>query len=99
MAARTRPRASFVRFVMVEKSFASMIWLYAISERKGMPTSLPPSALTQQPLSLPEFVGRVAVLGGLGVDKSHLLVGLALRQIQKKGVALCLDGHRQKQTE
>ncbi len=64
-----------------------------------MPTSLPPSALPQQPLILPEFVGRVAVLGGSGADKSHLLVGLALRQIQKKGVALCLDGCRQKQTE
>ncbi|MBI3757382.1 MAG: hypothetical protein HY267_05335 [Deltaproteobacteria bacterium] len=64
-----------------------------------MPTSLPPSALTQQPPILPEFVDRAAVLGGSGADKSHLLIGLALRQVQKKGVVLCLDGRRQKQTE
>lgn len=76
-----------------------MLWLYAISGRKGMPTSLPPSTLPQQPLILPEFVGRVAVLGGSGADRSHFLIGLALRQIQKKGAVLCLDGCRQKQTE
>ena len=48
---------------------------------------------------LPEFIGRAAVLGGSGADKSRLLVGLAVRQVQKKGVVLCLDGRRHKQTE
>lgn len=56
--------------------------------------------LSLQPLSpLPEFVGRVAVLGGSGTEKSQLLVGLALRQVQQKGVVLCLDGRQQRQTE
>ncbi len=76
-----------------------MLWLYAISKPKGMATSPPSEPSTQQPLRLPEFVGRVAVLGGSGADKSRLLVSLALRQVQQKGVVLCLDGRRQKQTE
>lgn len=51
------------------------------------------------PLPLPELVGRVAVLGGSGAEKSQLLVGLALRQVRQKGVTLCLDGRQQRQTE
>jgi hypothetical protein len=55
--------------------------------------------LAQPPLPLPELVGRVAILGGSGAEKSQLLVGLALRQVQQKGVVLCLDGRQQRQTE
>lgn len=48
---------------------------------------------------LPEFTGRVAVLGGTSADKAQILVGLALRQVRQQGLVLCLDGRRQKQTE
>jgi hypothetical protein len=58
-----------------------------------------PSPPTQQPLDLPELAGRVAVLGGSGTEKSHLLVGLALRHARQQRAVLCLDGRRQKQTE
>jgi hypothetical protein len=53
----------------------------------------------QAPLPLPEFIGRVAVLGGLSAEKSQLLISLALRQARQKGVVLCLDGRQQRQTE
>ncbi|HEV8718002.1 MAG TPA: hypothetical protein VGX03_34940 [Candidatus Binatia bacterium] len=48
---------------------------------------------------LPELCGRVAVLGGTAIDKTTLLVGLALRQVRQQGILLCLDARRQKQTE
>src|SRR5262249_37267065 len=48
---------------------------------------------------LPDLCGRVAVLGGTAVDKTLLLVGLALRQVRHKGIVVCLDARRQKQTE
>ena len=48
---------------------------------------------------LPDLCGRVAVLGGTTVDKTLLLVGLALRQVRHQGIVLCLDARRQKQTE
>jgi len=48
---------------------------------------------------LPDLCGRVAVLGGTAVDKTILLVGLALRQVRHQGIVLCLDARRQKQTE
>src|SRR5262245_42640154 len=38
----------------------------------------------------PEVCGRVAVLGGTALDKTTLLVGLALRHIQQRRVVLCL---------
>lgn len=53
-----------------------------------------------QPSSpLPQLVGRVAVLGGSGAERTQLLVGLALRQTRQKGVVVCLDGRCQRQTE
>lgn len=48
---------------------------------------------------LPDLCGRVAVLGGTAVDRTSLLVGLALRQVRHQGIVLCLDARRQKQTE
>jgi len=50
-------------------------------------------------LPLPDLCGRVAVLGGTAIDKTLLLVGLALRQVRQQGIVLCLDARRQKQTE
>jgi len=50
-------------------------------------------------VSLPALVGRVAVLGGTAGDKTALLVGLALRQARQRGLVVCLDARRQKQTE
>jgi len=47
----------------------------------------------------PELCGRVAVLGGSALDKTTLLVGLALRQVRQQGIVLCLDASRQRQTE
>jgi len=64
-----------------------------------MAATVPPSPPTQPPLSLPELVGRVAVLGGSGTDKSQLLIGLALRHARQQRTVLCLDGRQQKQTE
>lgn len=61
----------------------------------GQPAKPP----TQETIPLPEFTGRVAVLGGANMEKVQLLVGLALRQIRQQGLVLCLDGRRQKQTE
>src|SRR5262245_48071169 len=57
------------------------------------------SPLSSQPVSLPNLAGRIAVLGGSDQARSQLLVGLAVRQVQQKGVALCLDGCQQKHTE
>lgn len=48
---------------------------------------------------LPPFIGRVAVLGGTAGDKTALLVGLALRQARQRGLVVCLDARRQRQTE
>src|SRR5438093_11377202 len=48
---------------------------------------------------LPDLCGRVAVLGGTAIDKTLLLVGLALRQVRQQGLVLCLDARRQQQTE
>jgi hypothetical protein len=76
-----------------------MVWLYAISTQKGMATSPPSVPSAPQSFPLPDLIGRVAVLGGSGAEKSQLLVGLALRHVQRKGVVACLDGRRQKQTE
>lgn len=55
--------------------------------------------LLQSSLSFPQLVGRVAVFGGSGAERTQLLVGLALRQTRQQGVVLCLDGRRQRQTE
>ena len=51
-----------------------------------------------RPLFL-ELHGRVAVLGGNGADKTGLLVGLALQQIERNGKVMCVDGRREKKTE
>lgn len=48
---------------------------------------------------LPDLGGRVAVLGGTALDKTTLLVGLALRQVRQQGIVLCLAASRQPQTE
>ncbi|MGH7964457.1 MAG: hypothetical protein ACRERD_22015 [Candidatus Binatia bacterium] len=48
---------------------------------------------------LPELTGRVAVLGGAASEKTALLLGLALRQIQQQGIVFCLDARRSQQTE
>jgi hypothetical protein len=50
-------------------------------------------------LPLPDLSGRVAVLGGSAIEKTSLLIGLALRQVRQQGAVLCLDARRQKQTE
>ena len=50
-------------------------------------------------LPLPDLFGRVAVLGGSAIEKTSLLIGLALRQVRQQGAVLCLDARRQKQTE
>lgn len=47
----------------------------------------------------PELHGRVAVLGGNSAEKTGLLVGLALQQIQRHGKVTCVDGRREKKTE
>ena len=47
----------------------------------------------------PELYGRVAVLGGNGADKTGLLIGLALEQIESNGKVMCVDGRREKRTE
>jgi len=56
---------------------------------------------TDRPLRplFPELYGRVAVLGGDGADKTGLLVGLALQQIERNGKVTCVDGRREKKTE
>jgi hypothetical protein len=84
---------------MVEGVAVAMLWLYAISWLKGMAARSDPPHSSPQVFPLPEFVGRVAVLGGSGTEHSQLLVGLALRQVRNQGVVLCLDGRQQKQTE
>jgi hypothetical protein len=53
----------------------------------------------QPALQLPDVVGRVGVLGGTQQAKTQLCVGLALRQVQQRGLVLCLDARRYKQTE
>ncbi len=47
----------------------------------------------------PELYGRVAVLGGNGAEKTALLIGFALEQIERKGKVMCVDGRREKRTE
>lgn len=57
-------------------------------------------AAEPRPLApLPELTGRVAVLGGTASAKTAVLLGLALRQIQRQGTVLCLDARRHRQTE
>ena len=54
---------------------------------------------SQSPIQLPEVVGRVGVVGGTPQEKTQLCVGLALRQVHQRGLVLCLDARRDKQTE
>ena len=63
-----------------------------------------PNVLT--PPSLPDLIGRVAVLGGNDSDKTALNVALALRHSQAYGaqaqgaiICVCLDARHHKQTE
>lgn len=55
----------------------------------------PPPAI----LPLPELIGRVAILGGTGSDKSNFIVGLALRHIRQQGTVFCLDARHHQQVE
>jgi len=57
------------------------------------------SPLSQTRLSLPELIGRVAVLGGTPSDKSSLIVGLALRQARQQGSIFCLDARQHQAVE
>ena len=50
-------------------------------------------------LTVAALVGRVAVLGGAGSDKSNLLVGLAFQQVRQQGTAFCLDARHHQQVE
>jgi hypothetical protein len=53
----------------------------------------------QPALQLPDVVGRLGVVGGTDQETTQLCVGLALRQVQQRGLVLCLDARRYKQTE
>ena len=53
----------------------------------------------QPALQLPDVVGRLGVVGGTHQETTQLCVGLALRQVQQRGLVLCLDARRYKQTE
>ncbi len=53
----------------------------------------------QPTIQLPDVVGRVGVVGGTQQETTQLCVGLALRQVQQRGLVLCLDARRYKQTE
>lgn len=64
-----------------------------------MPAKLSASALSHEPIPLPLLEARVAVLGGGENDKTAVLVGLAVRQVQQHGVVLCLDARRYRPTE
>jgi hypothetical protein len=54
---------------------------------------------SQTAFPLPELVGRVAVIGGMASDKTSLMIGLALNQVNQRGTVLCLDARSHRQTE
>jgi hypothetical protein len=99
IASANKLMTSFVPFLMVEGFVVAMLLSITSSLIQDIAHKVPTLQVIQQPLPLPELSGRVAVLGGSGVEKSQLLVGLALRHARQQRAALCLDGRRQKQTE
>ena len=52
-----------------------------------------------QPVALPELIGRVGVLGGTEQDKTNLCVALAQHHIQHHSPVVCIDARRYKATE
>lgn len=48
---------------------------------------------------LPDFIGRVAVLGGQTRNRTELCIALALSQTGQHGTVVCLDAHRRQQLE